>query len=35
VLIAYGVTKGKDSSSKEGVFAMPFELTYTAPGCTP
>jgi hypothetical protein len=33
-LIAYGVNKGKDPSSKEGVFVMPFELTFTAPGCT-
>ena len=31
-LIAYGVNKGKDSSSKEGIFEVPFELTFTT--CT-
>jgi hypothetical protein len=33
-LIAYAVNRGKDSSSKEGLFEVPFELTFTAPGCT-
>jgi hypothetical protein len=33
-LIAYGVRKGEDSSSTEGIFVMPFELTFSAPGCT-
>jgi hypothetical protein len=34
-LIAYGVLKGRNNSTKEGIFQVPFSMTFTLDGCTP